>query len=91
MKEQFMAEAERRLRGILQSFSEAGDVAPALGFRTEGFFEAGVFLGLVTEQQLSALIERLQKEVLDIEDQRIFTERLSIPVLMRRAPVMPSS
>jgi hypothetical protein len=77
------------MRDILQAFKRGEDVAPALNFRTEGFFEAGVFLDLVTEQQLSELLVRLQREVLDIADQRLLADQLSIPVMMRRAPVIP--
>ena len=89
VKERYLPEAERRLRDILLAFKRGEDVAPALNFRTEGFFEAGVFLGLVTEQQLSELLARLQREVLDIADQRLLADQLSIPVMMRRAPGIP--
>ena len=89
MKERYLLEAERRLRDVLLAFKRGEDVAPALNFRTEGFFEAGVFLGLVTEQQLSELLVRLQREVLDSADQRLLADQLRIPAMMRRAPVIP--
>lgn len=91
MKQRYLIEAEQRLRVILEAFKRGEDVAPAQRFRTEGFFETGVFLDLVTPQQLSDLLTRLQREVLDVDEQRLFTDQLTIPVLMKRAPVWPST
>lgn len=89
MKERYLEEVEGRLRAILQAFKRGEDVAPALNFRTEGFFEAGVFLGLVSEEQLSELLVRLQREILDVADQRLLADQLVIPMMMKRAPVVP--
>lgn len=89
MKERYLQEVECRLITILQAFKRGEDVAPALNFRTEGFFEAGVFLGLVSEEQLSELLVRLQREILDVADQRLLADQLVIPMMMKRAPVVP--
>ena len=89
MKERYLQEAECRLRNILLAFKRGEDVAPAINFRAEGFFEAGIFLGLVTEHQLSGLLVNLQREILDVADQRLLADQLVIPVMMKRAPVVP--
>ncbi len=89
MNELFLAEARRRLTAIFQMFKQGQDVAPALQYRTEGFLDAGVFLSLVEEQQLSVLIAELQREIFDCPDQRIQAGTVLIPTLMKRAPVMP--
>ena len=91
MKLQFITETERRLSNILEAFARGEDVAPAERYQTEGFMQAGVYLGLATEQQLSELLIKLQQAILNLEDQRIFADQLSIPILMKRAPVTPST
>lgn len=91
MKQHFITETEYRLRNILEAFGRGEDVSPAERYRTEGFMQAGVYLGLATEQQLSELLVKLQQAILNIEDQRVFADQLCIPILMKRAPVTPST
>ena len=58
-----MAEVEARLRRLF-SASKSGYRAPAVDrHRLEGFMQAGVFMGLCNNQELSALMEELHQAI----------------------------
>lgn len=58
-REHFLAEVEARLRRLFSS-SKSGYRASAMDrHRLEGFMQAGVFMGLCNNQELSTLMEEL--------------------------------
>jgi hypothetical protein len=91
VKERFISEAQQRLRTIFEALARGEDVAPAQRYRVEGFMAAGVHLQLASEQELAEIMAGLQREILNIEPPCLAADPLTISVVMKRAPVTPST
>ena len=100
-KPQLMAELETRLQAIYGALADGNDVAPAQRYRAQGFAQALVIVGVLSEVEF--------KTLLDIACQRAFNGAVPqalqsainttaandgsccIPIVMPRAPVYPST
>ena len=60
----FVYEATRRLTRIYELIKSGQPADPVMLHRVEGFMNAGVFLGLLTNQELNHLIEEVHLNVL---------------------------
>lgn len=81
---------EQKLLDIFAALQRGDDVAPARCYRTEGFAEALVALGVCSESAVAELIARCWKAVFGVEPPEHLAP-LSIPATMQRAPVYPST
>ncbi len=89
--ERFLALLEARLCAIYQAFADGRDVSPAYRYRTEGYLEAALELGFFSEQQCADLQGRLQRDILGKECALGQEQPARVPVIMKRAPVYPST
>ncbi|MCL6271540.1 hypothetical protein M3P05_16615 [Sansalvadorimonas sp. 2012CJ34-2] len=65
-EKRFISEVTRRLTRIYEQI-KAGQPAETTNLhRVEGFMNAGVFMGVLTNQQLNELIEKVHQDVLGI-------------------------
>ncbi len=55
-KEKYLNEVEKRLRLMFQASREGYKVVPVERHRLEGFMRAGVFMGVVSNEELAALM-----------------------------------
>lgn len=82
---------DARLRAIFAAYRDNEDVSPAQRFRVEGFAEALILAGELSEPHWIAMIARLYQE----EVGQVLPESAAgsnrIPLLMQRAPVYPST
>ena len=62
-KHQFTSEVERQLRVIFTAIRAGHKPPEMLKHRCEGFMRAGVFMGVVTNVELSDLMEKIHLEV----------------------------
>lgn len=90
-KEQFYSAVSARLMNIFKTYADGGDIAPALLYRTEGFIEAGCELGLVNEEQVNLLMKDLHQQIFHTSMTILEQPGVNIPMLMKRAPVYPST
>ncbi|ARN72768.1 hypothetical protein BST96_00745 [Oceanicoccus sagamiensis] len=87
----FIADIETRVSAVFKAYQDNSSVAPATLFRLEGFIEAGCALGLLSEDQAKRLIQSVWENTLTEPFPESARHRIMIPVMMRRAPVYPSS
>lgn len=80
-----------RLKGIFVAYQRGEDVPPALRFRAEGFIEAYCELGLISIDEAFELMAQEYKQVFNQSFPFSKEPALTIPVLMKRAPVYPST
>ena len=62
-KHQFTREVERQLRVIFTAVRSGHKPPEMLKHRCEGFIRAGVFMGVVTNVEMSDLMEKIHLEV----------------------------
>ena len=62
-KHQFTSEVERQLRVIFTAIRAGHKPPDMLKHRCEGFMRAGVFMGVMTNVELSDLMEKIYLEV----------------------------
>ena len=62
-KDEFLSEVENRLSKMFAASKEGYKVAPIDRHRLEGFMQAGVFIGLVSNAELSELMEAVHMNV----------------------------
>ncbi|MBK8454162.1 MAG: hypothetical protein WAQ53_13400 [Thiofilum sp.] len=63
LKEKFLTELRAQLRDAFQAAKAGKPVSAADKHRCEGFMQAGEFLGLVTDDELAALINSVHVSV----------------------------
>lgn len=81
---------EQQLLVLFTALQRGEDVSPANSYRAEGFAAALVTLGLRTEADVAACITGCWRQVFNIAPPDS-ADSLSIPVIMQRAPVFPST
>lgn len=74
MKEKFLAELRQQLTETFTAAKAGIKVSDADKYRCEGFMQAGVALGLVTDDEVSSLINTVH---IDVYGQSIVEKRLS--------------
>lgn len=80
-----------RLLNIFQDYAQGLDVSPAMRYRTEGFAQALVAMGALSERQCIDIMAEIYQAVFgDALDISTMTS-LRIPPVMKRAPVYPST
>lgn len=89
--QQAIDSCERQLLALFTALFEGRDIAPATQYRLEGYLEALVAMGLLSEDEAASLIDRAWREVFNTAPVRGGSSPLSIPVVMQRAPVFPST
>ena len=62
-KDKYLAEVKQRLEHLFSASKQGYDIAPAQRHRLEGFMQAGVFLGVVSNDELSGLMEALHLSI----------------------------
>ena len=62
-KGEYLSEVEKRLSNMLTVSKEGYKAAPVERHRLEGFMQAGVFIGLVSNAELSELMETVHQNV----------------------------
>jgi len=62
-KDEFLTEVEKRLSKMFTASKEGYKAAPIDRHRLEGFMQAGVFIGLVSNAELSELMEAVHLKV----------------------------
>lgn len=80
-----------RLRQVFAAYQRGEDVSPAQRFRLEGFAEALILSGEISEPEWIALIARLYQEELGQALPESAAGVARVPLLMQRAPVFPST
>ncbi len=86
-----MAIIESRLHEIFAAYAEGLDVAPAKRFRTEGLMEAACMLEMSDQNTVMSLVQSCWREHFEQDFPDVEEGILRIPVLMKRAPVYPST
>ena len=92
--EQALAELEQRWQLIFQRLAGGSEVPPTQRLRAEGFMEALVALGLATESDLQAALERHYRDAFGEPlpgDWRELFPFPQVPGFGQRAPVYPST
>lgn len=83
---------EARFKALFERYAEDKDVTPAQRFRLEGFVEAGLELGLITEPELLTLKQQCAEKAFgSTVSAEWWGDAIVIPAMMKRAPVKPSS
>lgn len=82
---------ESRLHEIFSAYAEGLDVAPAKRFRTEGLMEAACLLEISDANAVVSLVQSCWREYFKQDFPEVEDGALCIPVMMRRAPVYPST
>ncbi|WP_062266708.1 hypothetical protein [Endozoicomonas arenosclerae] len=62
-KKQFITEIERRLRELFSASKRSQRLPSSVKHRCEGFMHAGVFMGLVTNDELETLMEQIHLDI----------------------------
>lgn len=89
--EDLCKQLEMRLQSIFEDYAQGLDVPPANRYRTEGFAQALVAMGALSEQQCIELMAGVYKDVFGTVLDTSAMTGLHIPPVMKRAPVFPSS
>jgi hypothetical protein len=63
-KAQFLTEVERQLKNIFVALKQGRTAPKVEKHRCEGFMRAGVFCGLVTNSELTAVMEKVHIDIL---------------------------
>ncbi len=80
-KQHFLDEVEKRLAKLLSASKQGYPPSPLERHRLEGFMEAGVFLGLVSPQELNDLKENTCQAIFHMSvAERIKHKKRSWPV-----------
>lgn len=80
-----------RLHTIFQDYAQGLDVSPAARYRTEGFAEALITMGELSEQQCIEMMAEVYQTVFAAAMDTSAITQMRIPPLMKRAPVYPSA
>ena len=80
-----------RLDNIFTAYVQGRDVAPAERFRTEGMMEAICVLKLCSEDEARELLQVCWRKHFEQDLPETPENALRIPVMMKRAPVYPST
>jgi len=64
-KEHYISEVEKRLSRIFSASKDGYKISTVERNRLEGFMQAGVFIGLVTNKELSRLMEDVHISIFD--------------------------
>jgi hypothetical protein len=85
----FLPEARRRLDNFYSQLAHWGEVAPAVRSQLEGFLEAGVYMRLVSREQLRDMIVTSYGTFMGEAPAPIpgSADSVQLPVLWARAPV----
>ena len=62
-KQKFLTEVEARLTELFSASKRSQKLPAFVKHRCEGFMHAGVFMGLVTNDELQALMERIHLDI----------------------------
>ena len=100
LRDAWECELRARLACLLRSLAAGDDAPPALRFKAEGVAETGLALGLVSAQELAALLDAIYREGCGASIGERFPypaaacidaarTRVTLPFAMRRAPVHP--
>lgn len=81
---------EQKLLAIFATLQGGEDVSPAQSFRAEGFAQALVELGICSETEVEQAIKASWQQIFQAPPPD-YIDPLSIPVIMQRAPVYPST
>ena len=81
---------ERRLLQIFGDYQAGRDVPPALRVTTEGMMELALAAGLLSQRQLDDCLNKAYSRCFQSEAEPPLRAPL-IPVLMKRAPVVPTT
>lgn len=75
-KEIFIKEVMSRLNNIFNSSKEGYRISPVEKHRTEGFMQAGVFLGIASNEELYSVMQQVHLSVFEmtIEDKKKMDE-----------------
>lgn len=90
-QQQALQQCEGQLLAIFSELQQGRDVAPATRYRIEGYLAALVAMDVLSEAQAAATIDQAWRQVFTTEPVRDANSPLSIPVVMPRAPVYPST
>lgn len=94
MKQVYTQALTQRIDTVFLAYYAGDDVSPALRFQVEGFIQAGLVLGLMDEPSLNELKQSRYKLIYGEHEALPVSEAEGaslIPVLMKRAPVRPST
>jgi len=62
-RENYLTEVEKRINGIFSASKEGYKTPPVERHRLEGFMNAGVFMGIVDNSELSSLMDKIHMRV----------------------------
>lgn len=94
MKQVYAQALTQRIDMVFLAYHAGEDVSPAQRFQVEGFIQAGLALGLMDEPSLNKLKKSRYRLIYGEHGELPFSEAEGasfIPVLMKRAPVRPST
>jgi len=76
LRQQFIEEAKQRLLTMFNNSKQRIKATDAERFRLQGFMQAGVFLGLSSNNELQQLMEEMHKQVfsMSIRERRLQQE-----------------
>lgn len=76
LRQQFIEEAKQRLLTMFNNSKQRIKASDAERFRLQGFMQAGVFLGLSSNNELQQLMEEMHKQVfsMSIRERRLQQE-----------------
>jgi len=74
-KERFLKEVEDQLRVIFGALRDGHEPPKILKHRSEGFMQAGVFLGIVDNKELKELMETVHHEMTGMTIQERLTKQ----------------
>lgn len=102
LRQQFMQETGQRLLTMFNNSKQRIKASDAERFRLQGFMQAGVFLGLSSNEELQKLMEKMHQQVfsMSIRERRLQQEagRISnsidyslydAPAFSRQTPGLP--
>ncbi|MGI9280647.1 MAG: hypothetical protein ACR2PX_13650 [Endozoicomonas sp.] len=64
-KNTFLTEVERRLRELFNASKRSQKLSASVKHRCEGFMHAGVFMELITNDELQGLMEQIHLDIFD--------------------------